>query len=284
MSHIYDALKKLEAERSGDGKTNGHGNGHGGGNGNGNGHGNGNGNGRRRVWQWLSGNGRAKSTNGALALNLNPGPEVEEAYQLLGTNLLVSPGLESQAVPRLLGVLGSRHGEGATTTAAVFASILVRRRGGRVCVVEANLRSPSFERVFGTHPGGGFADLIRGERALADVTQTTPIPNLFAIGAGDAPGGASALFDSPGLVAALEQLRTNFDFVILDLPPVNLYGDASIIGPRLDAAMIVIEADRTRIPDVERTRRARDRVGVRRVGSVLKPRPSYNPPLQEELR
>ena len=280
MSHIYDALKKLEAERSGGGKTNGHGNGHGNGNGGGNGHGNGHG--RRRVWQWLFGNGRAK-TNGTLALNFNPGPEVEEAYQQLGTNLLVSPGSESQAVPRLLGVLGSRHGEGATTTAAVFASILVRRRGGRVCVVEANLRSPSFDRVFGTHPNGGFADLIRGERSLADVTQTTPIPNLFAIGAGDAPGGASALFDSPGLVAALEQLRTNFDFVILDLPPVNLYGDASIIGPRLDAALIVIEADRTRIPDVERTRRALDRVGVKLVGSVLNRRRSYIPAFLEEL-
>src|SRR5690348_3597247 len=120
MSHIYDALKKLEAERSGGGKTNGHGNGHG--NGGGNGHGNGNG--RRRVWQWLLGNGRNK-TNGTLALNFNPGPEVEEAYQLLGTNLLAGPGSESQPTPRLLGIVASRHGEGATTTAAVFASILV---------------------------------------------------------------------------------------------------------------------------------------------------------------
>jgi len=284
MSHIYDALKKLEAERSGAGKTNGHGNGHGNGGNGGNGHGNGhrNGNARRRVWQWLFGNGRPK-TNGTLALNFNPEPEVEEAYQQLGTNILVSPGSESQATPQLLGVVASRHGEGATTTAAVFASILVRRRGGRVCVVEANLRSPSFERVFGTHPGGGFADLIRGERALADVTQTTPIPNLFAIGAGDAPAGVSALFDSPGVVVALEQLRSNFDFVILDLPPVNLYGDASIIGPRLDAALIVIEADRTRIPDVERTRRALDRVGVKLVGSVLNRRRSYIPAFLEEL-
>jgi len=284
MSHIYDALKKLEAERSGAGKTNGHGNGHGNGGNGGNGHGNGhrNGNARRRVWQWLFGNGRPK-TNGTLALNFNPEPEVEEAYQQLGTNILVSPGSESQATPQLLGVVASRHGEGATTTAAVFASILVRRRGGRVCVVEANLRSPSFERVFGTHPGGGFADLIRGERALADVTQTTPIPNLFAIGAGDAPAGVSALFDSPGVVVALEQLRSNFDFVILDLPPVNLYGDASIIGPRLDAALLVIEADRTRIPDVERTRRALDRVGVKVVGSVLNRRRSYIPAFLEEL-
>ena len=275
MSKIDDALKKLEAERGPGEKTNGHGNGHG------NGSGNGHGNARRRVWQWLFGNVRAR--DGELALNFNPGPEVEEAYQQLGTNLLVSPGVEAQSAPRLLGVVASRHGEGATTTAAVFASILARRRGGRVCVVEGNLRSPSFERVFGTHPGGGFADLIRGERMLADVTQATPIPNLLAIAAGDARGGVSALFDSPGLVAALEQLRSTFDFVIVDLPPVNLYGDASIIGPRLDAALIVIEADHTRIPDVERTRRALDRVGVRLVGSVLNRRRSYIPAFLEEL-
>jgi capsular exopolysaccharide synthesis family protein len=277
MSRIYDALKKLEAERTGGTKTNGNGNGHG----NGHGHGNGNGHGRRRVWQWLFG-GRVRGAGGP-ELSLQLGPEVEEAYQQLGTNLLVAPGAESQQAPKLLGVVASRHGEGATTTAAVFASILARRRNGRVCVVEANLRSPSFDRVFGTHAGGGFAELIRGERTLADVVQPTPVSNLFAIAAGDAPGGSSQLFDSPGFVAALEQLRAAFDFVILDLPPVNLYGDASIIGPRLDAALIVIEADRTRIPDVERTRRALERVGVRLAGSVLNRRRSYIPAFLEEL-
>jgi capsular exopolysaccharide synthesis family protein len=284
MSRIYDALKKLEAERSGDGKTNGQGNGQS--NGHGNGHGNGNGNGhpkvRRRVWQWLFGGSRAR-VNGDPALNLNLGPEIEEAYQRLGTNLLVSPGPDTQQGPRMLGVVASRHGEGTTTTAAIFASILARRRTGRVCVVEANLRSPSFDKVFGLHPGGGLAELIRGERTLQEVTQSTPVPNLFAIGVGEAPGGASALFDSPGVVAVLEQLRAAFDFVIFDLAPANLYGDASIIGPRLDAALIVIEADRTRIPEAERTRRALERVGVRLVGSVLNRRRTYIPAFLEEL-
>ncbi len=280
MSRIYDALKKLEAERSGDGKTNGHGNGQG--NGHGNGSGNGHGKARRRVWRWLFG-GEKPRGNGGPALNLNLGPEIEEAYQQLGTNLLVSPGVDTQHAPRLLGVVASRHGEGATTTAAIFASILARRRSGRVCVVEGNLRSPSFDRVFGLNPGGGLAELVRGERTLQEVTQSTPVPNLFAIGAGEAPGGPSALFDSPGFVAVIEQLRAAFDFVIVDLPPVNLYGDASIVGPRLDAALIVIEADRTRIPDVERTRRALERVGVRLAGSVLNRRRTYIPAFLEEL-
>jgi capsular exopolysaccharide synthesis family protein len=281
MSRIYDALKKLESERgSGPSAKSGGGNGHGNGSGNGNGNGNGHGKGRR-VWQWLFGNGHAKP-NGGPVLNLNLGPEIDEAYQQLGTNLLVST-VGGPHAPKLLGVTASRHGEGTTTTAAVFGSILARRRTGRVGVVEANFRSPSFDRVFGTHPAGGLAELIRAERTLADVLQPTPIPNLFAIGAGKTDGTPSALFDSPGLAQVLEQLRSALDFVIFDLPPVNLYGDASIVGPRLDAALIVIEADRTRIPEVERTRRALDRVGVRLVGSVLNRRRSYIPAFLEEL-
>ena len=72
-------------------------------------------------------------------------------------------------------------------------------------------------------------------------------------------------------------------FVIFDLPPANVYGDASILGPRLDAALIVIEADRTRITDAERTRRSLERVGVKLAGLVLNRRRSYIPAFLEEM-
>jgi capsular exopolysaccharide synthesis family protein len=279
MSRIYDALKKLEAERQGR-KANGRNGGNGSGNG-GNGHGNGHGNGKRRNWRWLFGNGK---TNGhpQITLSFDLGPDVEEAYQRLGTNLLTG-GTEAAPQPRLLGVTASRHGEGTTTTAAVFASILVRRRGGRVAVVEANLRSPSFDTVFNIRRDGGFAELIQGQRPLGEIALPTEVPNLFAIGCGHTTLGPPALYDSAGMATALEQLRAHFDFVIFDLPPANVYGDTSILGPRLDAAMIVIEADRTRIPEVERTRRSLERVGVRLVGSVLNRRRSYIPAFLEEM-
>jgi capsular exopolysaccharide synthesis family protein len=277
MSRIYDALKKLEAERAGRGSGNGHGNGHG------NGQGNGHGNGKRRGWRrFFPGNGR---TNGGsrVGLNFELGPDVEEAYQRLGTNLLLAPGAEGAQPPRLLGLTASGHGEGTTTTAAVFASVLVRRRGGRVVVVEANLRSPSFDTMFGISRNGGFAELVQGKKSVAEVAQASEIPNLFAVGCGHSELGAAALFDSAGVGAALAQLRAEFDFVILDLPPANVYGDASILGPRLDAALIVIEADHTRVAEVERMRRSLERVGVKLAGSILNRRRSYIPAFLEEM-
>jgi capsular exopolysaccharide synthesis family protein len=281
MSRIYDALKKLEAERLG--RKNGGGNGGGnGGNGRNGGNGGGNGNGKRRLWRRiLWGNGHGQHADVALKLEL--GPEAEEAYQRLGTNLLLPGAADVGPLPRLLGVTASRHGEGTTTTAALFASIMVRRRGGRVAVVEANLRSPNFDAVFGIKRDGGFAELVQGQKQLPDVAQPTEVPNLFAIGCGHSTLGAPALFDSTGMRAALDQLRTQFDFVVFDLPPANVYGDTSILGPRLDAALIVIEADRTRVPEVERTRRSLERVGVKLVGSVLNRRRDYIPAFIEEM-
>jgi capsular exopolysaccharide synthesis family protein len=232
----------------------------------GNGHGNGKTNGHARV-----------------ALNVELGLEIEEAYQRLGTNLLAAPAADAGPTPRLLGLASSRHGEGTTTTAAVFGSILVRRRGGRVAVVEANFRTPSFDTVFGIPVDGGFAELIQGQKPVAEVAKPCEVPNLFAIRCGHAGLAPSALFDSPGVTRALEQLRAHFDFVIFDLPPANVYADTSILGPRLDALLIVIEADRTRIPEVDRTRRSLERLGVKLAGSVLNRRRNYIPAFLEEL-
>jgi capsular exopolysaccharide synthesis family protein len=285
MSRIYDALKKLEAERLGrnGGKNggNGGGNGHGGNGGNGgNGHRNG-GNGKRGWRRLFGGNGK---TNGhSVAVNFDLGPEMEEAYHRLGTSLLLPGPADAGPAPRLVGVTASRHGEGTTTTAAVFASILVRRRGGRVAVVEANLRSPTFDAVFKIARNGGFAELIQTQRPLAEVALPTEVPNLFAIGCGHSSVGAPALFDSPGVGPALDELRRHFDFVVFDLPPANVYGDSSILGPRLDAAVLVIEADRTRVPEVERARRSLERVGVKLAGSVLNRRRNYIPGFIDEM-
>jgi len=277
MSRIYDALKKLEAERLRRGGNGGNGGGNGG-----NG-GNGGGNGKRKGWRrFFPRNGRSNG-HAQVALHLSLGPEAEEAYQRLGTNLLVPAAGEAGPVPRLLGVTASRHGEGTTTTAAVFASILVRRRGGRVAVVEANRRSPSFDGVFAIPRDGGFAELIEGKKTLVEVALPTEVANLFALGCGHSELGAPALFDSPGVAAALEALRKQFEFVIFDLPPANVYADTSILAPRLDAALIVIEADRTRVPEVERTRRSLERVGVKLVGSVLNRRRNYIPAFLEEM-
>lgn len=283
MSRIYDALRKLEAERrkaAGGRETNGRRNGSG----------NGGGwraNGQRR-WQAILDRLGMTGSRGDVGseagpVNFDLAPEAEEAYHRLGTQLLLGSSGEAEGIPRLMGIVASRHREGTTTTAAVLASVLVRRRGGRVLAVEANFRSPAFETAFGIARNGGLAEVVRGGHTLADVVQPTAVPNLFTVGCGQVDRPVPALFDAPGLAAVLQQARTTYDFTIVDLPPVNLYGDALIFAPRLDATILVIEADATRIPEVERARRMLERAGVRLVGSVLNRRRTYIPAFLEEM-
>ena len=217
-----------------------------------------------------------------MAIDFNLGPEVEDAYQRLGTNCCSPPAswMPPSAAARRGGIAPRR---GTTTTAGVFASILVRRRGGRVVVVEGNLHSPSFETSFGVRPTPGLVDIIQGEATVAEAVQATSVPKLFAVAGGHSTVTPASLFDSPGLPAAFAQLREQFDFVIVDLPPVNVYGDALIVGPHLDAAVIVIEADVTRVSDVERARRTLERAGVRFAGSVLNRQRNYIPAFIEEM-
>src|SRR5262249_7869353 len=160
-----------------------------------------NGNGRRRVWQRLFRNGARES--GATRLSFDLGPEAEEAFQRLGTGLLVGPGLDVANVPRVLGVTSSQHPEGTTTPAGGLGSILVRRRSARVVVVEANYRSPSFEVAFGVTRNGGFAELVEGKKSIAEVAQATSVPDLMAITCGHSALAPSALFDAAGMCAAL---------------------------------------------------------------------------------
>lgn len=264
MSKIYEALQKaqeeresvppLESERAG-----------------------------RRAWfrsrrSRSSGSHRA---HGSLQIDFDLAPDVEEAYQRLGTNLL-SPG-NDPAVLRDLMVVASVHGEGTTTTAALYASTLAKRKKLDVLLIEANFRTPALEQVFPIRRNGGFAELVSGTQDLDTVVQATPQPNLFVITSGHYETSPSNILEAPRMSEVLERLHERFQFVVFDSAPVNIYTDAQILGARVDATVFVIEADRTRIDEVQRAKRQLDRAGAKMLGVLLNRRKNYLPGFMEGL-
>jgi capsular exopolysaccharide synthesis family protein len=278
MGKTYEALKRAEETRrarvangektgwwrwfgnGGNGQKNGQKNGHK------NGHGNG-GNGQRNGEQRLH-------------VNFDLDPQTEEAYQQLGTNMLARR--DPRPVRSVL-VAAARHGEGATTTAALFGSILVRRRRARVLILEANFRSPALEQVFAVQRNGGMGELVDGVHSLDGVLQRTQIDNLFVITCGHTPAHPSALFESPGVDKMLHELAGKFDYVIFDCPPINEYTDASILGPKADASVLVVESDKSRINEAQRAKRQLERVGASLLGVVLNRQKNVIPPALQEL-
>jgi len=268
MSKIYEALQRAQEEREGAALTS-------------------DAEGApppRRSW-WRR--RRAAKTNGAprpggsLHIDFDLAPDIEEAYQRLGTHLLL-PSRE-QPVLRDLMVVASQHAEGATTTAALFASTLAKRKKLDVLLIEANFRTPALEQVFPIQRNGGFAELVEGRQGLEKVIQGTPQPQLFVITSGHYESSPSAILESVQFAEVMEKLHERFQFVVFDSSPANVYTDALILGPRMDGAVFVIEADRTRIDEAQRAKRQLERAGTKMLGALLNRRKSYLPAFLEEM-
>ncbi len=235
----------------------------------------------RRGW-WRS--GRSKSNGharGSLRIDFDLAPDIEEAYQRLGTHLLL-PGREPTVLRDLM-VVASQHAEGATTTAALFASTLAKRKKLDVLLIEANFRTPALEQVFPIQRNGGFAELVDGRQGIDRVVQATPQAQLFVITSGHFETSPSNVLESPRFAEVMEKLHERFQFVVFDSAPVNVYTDALILGPRMDGTVFVIEADRTRIDEAQRAKRQLERAGTKMLGALLNRRKNYLPGFVEDL-
>lgn len=260
MSRIYEALQRAQEEREGSAAP-----------------------ARprraRRLW-WRS---RApKNGDGqALRIDFDLAPDVEEAYQRLGTNLLVPT--RDPSLLRDLMVVATQHGEGTTTTSALFASTLAKRKKLDVLLVEANFRTPALEQVFPIQRNGGFAELIDGRQDIDSVVQPTPQPQLYVVTSGHCETSPSHVLESPRFPEVMAKLHERFQFVVFDSAPASVYTDGLILGARIDATVFVIEADRTRIEEAQRTKRALERAGTKMLGALLNRRKNYVPAFLDGL-
>lgn len=235
----------------------------------------------RRSWWRSVRASRVRNGNGAPRIDFDLTPDVEEAYQRLGTNVLM-PNRDT-AVLRDLMVTAATHGEGTTTTAALFASTLAKRKKLDVLLIEANFRTPALEHVFPVKRNGGLAELVDGRQTAEEVIQATTQPQLYVITSGHYETSPAHVLESPRLGEVIERLHDRFQFVVFDCAPVNVYTDALILGPRVDATVFVIEADRTRIDEVQRAKRQLERAGSKILGVLLNRRKTYLPRVLEEM-
>jgi len=127
------------------------------------------------------------------------------------------------------------------------------------------------------------ARLIAGTQGLDTVVQGTPQENLFVITSGHYETSPSHVLEAPRMSEVLAQLHERFQFIVFDSAPVNVYTDAQILGARVDATVFVIEADRTRVDEVQRAKRQLERGGAKMLGVLLNRRKNYLPTFLEGM-
>lgn len=207
-------------------------------------------------------------------------PNVEEQYQKLRGNLFANGSRESL---RSVMVVGSRHGEGTTTTCTILAALLARANAGDVVLVDANLRTPSLHEVFALPTASrGLTDVTNQTVRGRDLAQDTPIPNLFVIQSGRPLQSPAVLYQEP-IAALIADLRKDFRYVMLDCSPVEQYSDAAFVAPRVDGIVMVIRSEVTRIETAVKTKRQLEWAGGKVIGTVLNDKRNYIPLLLQRF-
>jgi capsular exopolysaccharide synthesis family protein len=163
-------------------------------------------------------------------------------------------------------------GEGSSQICAHVGAALACRSSKNVCLVDANLHSPSLHRQFALQNICGLEDMVLGERPLQNMARQLSPANLWMVTAGRRQVEPHALLSSSQLRERLVQLKNDFDYVLIEAPPVGINGTATLLGPLADGVVLVIDANSTRREVARSAKTSLERANVRLLGAVLNDR------------
>ncbi len=192
-------------------------------------------------------------------------PAAVEAFRSLRTSILLS----ASPVPKMLLITSALPSEGKTSTAINLGATLASL-GSRVVVVDCDMRRPSCHRAAGVPNRPGFVQCLAGRVELRDALLPVPgVNNLFAIPCGPIPPNPAELLSSPFAAELLHRLRTEFDYVLVDSPPVMNVADSRILATITDAVVLVVRAHATPFDAARRARSLLYGAGARILGVAL---------------
>src|SRR5262249_25540817 len=124
----------------------------------------------------------------------------------------------------------------------------------RVVLLDADFRRPRIHKLFDVPGSVGLASVLAGEAGLGDALRPTEVPNLSVLPCGQRPSNPAELLTSPRLEEVFEALRGQFDFVLVDTPPLLAVSDPAVVAPRVDAVLLTIRVAKNGRPHAERAK------------------------------
>jgi len=212
-----------------------------------------------------NGNGKRHREAEGLDLDLLAG---EEALRLVQRVFL----LQSQEPPHMVVFAGIDHGNGCSRVCVSVAETLAKNIRGSVCLVEANLRSPALPEMFGTTNHHGLTDALLQDGPIRSFAKLVRGENLWLLSSGALAADSANLLNSERLQTRFAELRKEFDFVLIDAPPLTPYSDALAFGQLTDGFILVVEANATRREAALQVAENLRAANVRILGAVLNQR------------
>ena len=176
-----------------------------------------------------------------LILENNPKPVAAESYRTLRTNIQYS---SFDNPVKSIVITSSEPGEGKSTTSANLA-LSFAQDGKKVILIDCDLRKPSIHENFLLANEKGLTDVLFGKSDLKGVTKKIE-DSLFLITAGTILPNPAEILGSKEMENLIKELKINFDYIIIDTPPILPVSDTLLLVSKADATLIVVKARKTK--------------------------------------
>ncbi len=188
-----------------------------------------------------------------------------EAYRILRTNIEFN---RRSADANSISVVSGGAGEGKSTTLVNLAYVCAQG-GYNTLMIDADLRRPQLHTFFDVNNSVGLTNYLTTDLVLEDVILQTPVENLYLMPSGILPADAAGLLNSRRMSELMADVKSRFDLVLVDSPPILGVSDASVLASEADLTMVVIQHRKLPRAMLVRVKQAIENVGGDLFGVVL---------------
>jgi capsular exopolysaccharide synthesis family protein len=200
-----------------------------------------------------------------LGVFLDPKSVAAECCRSIRTNILF---MSPDRPIRTMVVTSPSPQEGKTTT-AINLGVTMAEAGGRVLLIDTDMRRPRLHRSFGVGNQTGISTVIVGKATLEEAIKHTDVPNLDVLPCGPVPPNPSELLHTDRFAVVLADCAKLYDRVILDSPPTSAVTDPAVLGNLADGVVMIIKAGETTRDSAIHARRQLMSAKARLVGVVV---------------
>ncbi|WP_114603541.1 CpsD/CapB family tyrosine-protein kinase [Staphylococcus sp. EZ-P03] len=190
---------------------------------------------------------------------------IKEQIKVLRTNLTFS---RNSTEDNIIMITSSKPDEGKTFISSQLAQSLAESEY-KVLVIDADLRKPSIHKYFNVPNNHGLSNVIGGRNELEETIITDDESNLSVLPSGTIPPNPAELLDTKRFEAIINKVKKEYDFVVIDTPPVLPVTDSLIIGTLADQTILVINSQSTSKEDVIEAKQKLDKLNIFIFGVVL---------------
>ena len=175
-----------------------------------------------------------------------------ESYKALRTNIMFSLPIKEDVRSRKILFTSAGPGEGKTNT-TVNLAVTLSETETKVLLIDADMRKPTVHKYFNIESRVGLSNLLSGMNTTKEcIQQIEGMPNLSVITSGILPPNPSELLGSSAMINMLSEFESEYDYIIIDTPPVNVDADALAIVKKVDGVAFVVSQGKSTYPDVSR--------------------------------